>query len=110
MKLPNRKNVIISRDKLLMYLLSETHPDGMFKAKFFRSHGYNNKTVALLEKSLRSIVQSGDVLDIVSSEYGTKYVIVGKIKTPTGKAVKLKTIWIIDEGEECPRFVTAYPV
>jgi hypothetical protein len=36
-------------------------------------------------------------------------VIDGEIKTPTGVVVQLRTIWIIDAGEDIPRFVTAYP-
>ena len=110
MKLPNWKNVIILREKLSKYLLSETHPLGMFKAKFFRNLGFNNKNVTLLEKSLRIIAQSGDVVDMVSSDYGTKYVIDGEIKTPSREVVKLKTVWIIEKGEKRPRFVTTYPV
>jgi hypothetical protein len=46
----------------------------------------------------------------MSSSYGTKYVIDGMIETPDNIAVQVRTVWIIEEGEDRPRFVTAYPV
>jgi hypothetical protein len=38
-----------------------------------------------------------------------KYVITGTINTPVGKTVSILTVWIIDAGEDTPRFVTARP-
>jgi hypothetical protein len=34
----------------------------------------------------------------------------GSIQVQAGVSIKLRTIWIIDKGEEVPRFVTAYPM
>jgi len=45
----------------------------------------------------------------INTIYGTKYIINGNLKTPSGKELNVKTIWIIDTGQEIPRFVTAYP-
>lgn len=110
MKLPNRNNVIISREKLVQYILSETHALGRFKAKFFLDHGFNKTNVQLFENCLRNIAKSEDVGDASHSPYGIKYVIDGEVKTPNGKRVKLRTVWIIEKGEMRPRFVTIYPV
>jgi hypothetical protein len=41
--------------------------------------------------------------------YGKKYVVQGELIGPTGKKAKIITIWVIEEGEPIPRFVTAYP-
>jgi hypothetical protein len=38
-----------------------------------------------------------------------KYAIVGTINFPNGKIVNILTVWIIDVGQENPRFVTARP-
>lgn len=110
MKLPNGSKAIISRDKLTDYVLSETHATGKFKAKFFRKLGFNETNIRLFEKALRKIAKSQEVIDIISSEYGTKYIIDGEIDTPGKKVVKVKTIWIIEKGQINPRFVTVYPV
>jgi hypothetical protein len=46
----------------------------------------------------------------VPKRYGTKYVVVGSIRTPNGGDVSIRTVWIIEgEGADAPRFVTAYP-
>lgn len=110
MKLPNLKNVIISREKLIDYVLSETHATGKFKARFFRKLGFDETNVPLFEKTLRKIAKSQEVADIISSEYGTKYIIDGEIDTPRGKTTRIRTIWIIEKGQISPRFVTVYPV
>lgn len=110
MKLPNRENAYISPIKLNAYLLSETHPIGKAKAKLLRSMGFNETNVGLLKQELLSIAQSEDVKEAISSPHGVKYIIEGKIQTPIGSFIKILTIWIIDKGQERPRFVTAYPV
>lgn len=110
MKLQNRDHVVISREKLLKYILSETHSLGRFKAKYFESMGFNMRNVDALEKCLRSIAKTQQVKDTISSKYGTKYVLEGAVETPNGKTVKLCTVWIIEKEQTRPRFVTTYPV
>ena len=39
----------------------------------------------------------------------TEYVPLGRLETPTRKTPWVRTIWIIDRGQEAPRLVTAYP-
>ena len=43
------------------------------------------------------------------SPHGEKYVIIGRIASPAGKAPLVRTIWIIDSGANAARLVTAYP-
>jgi hypothetical protein len=108
--LPNKSLAYIPSGKLTAYLLSETHPVGKSKAKMFRLAGYNELNVGLLKEGLLSIAHSGDIVDTQSSEYGVKYVIEGLLLTPEGGPVRIRTVWIIDRGQDRPRFVTAYPV
>lgn len=109
MKLPNRDRAYVHSSKLIGYLLSKTHPDGKSKAKLLRAVGFNETNIDILKQGLLSIAQNQDVNEIVSSQHGIKYVIEGNLPTPLGGSVFLLTIWIIDNGQEIPRFVTAYP-
>jgi lactate dehydrogenase-like 2-hydroxyacid dehydrogenase len=110
LKLTNNSLAYIPSGKLTAYLLSETHSVGKSKAKLFRSVGYNELNVSLLKESLLSIAHTEDILDTQSSEHGVKYVIEGMLQTPAGGTLKIRTVWIIDRGQDRPRFVTAYPV
>jgi len=40
---------------------------------------------------------------------GIKYIVDGRLSTPSGKKVTVRTVWIVDKGSENPRLVTAYP-
>jgi len=110
MGLPNAEAARIEADKLEGYLLSETHPVGKFKAKFFRGVGFAESNVDVLLHGLLAIARSEEVIETLSSVHGVKYVVDGVIPAPFGARVKLRTVWIIDQGEDRPRFVTAYPV
>jgi len=110
MKLPNQENAYIPSPKLHDYLLSRTHSVGRWKARFFRALGFDETNVDVLEQSLIAIAHSEDVKDVVSSAHGTKYIIEGSLETPAGSRVQVRTVWIIDAGQDRPRFVTAYPM
>lgn len=110
MKLPNAENAYIDPRKLKDYLLSETHRHGKHKARFFRLMGFQDDNVELLGMALLNLARCDEVTKTVPSPRGTKYVIVGPAKTPSGLTVLLRTVWIILEGEDQPRFVTAYPI
>lgn len=109
MKLPNREYAFIPPEKLIGYLLSETHLDGKSKAKFFQGLGFDEKNLELLAQALLSIARNNEVTEITTSIHGTKYVIEGLLFTKYGYSPEVRTVWIIDRGEEWPRFVTAYP-
>lgn len=109
MKLPNRKNAIIPKEKLTNYLLSETHATGKFKARFFRNLGFDESNVELFENAIRKIAKQ-PAKETLTSPFGTKYVIDGEVETPSGEVVQLRTVWIIEEGQKRARFITIYPV
>lgn len=110
MKLPNRKNISISKEKLTTYLLSETHPVGSSKAKFFRGLGFDETNLDTLKQSLSKVAQTGDVKEVRELFYGINYAIDGAIETPSRKTVRVTTVWFIKTGRKTPSFVTAYPV
>ena len=41
--------------------------------------------------------------------FGQKFELRGIVQTPSGRPLRVVTIWIIRAGEKFPRFVTAYP-
>jgi hypothetical protein len=109
MQLPNRLQAYIPSQKLSAYLLSESHAIGKAKASFFRPLGFNEANVHLLEQGLLTLAHSATVQEVVSSPHGTKYVIEGLLDTPSRASPRIRTSWILEAGEETPRFVTAYP-
>lgn len=110
MKLPNGKNAYVSKEKLVDYILSETHPVGSTKAKFFRGLGFKERNMGQLAKSLIQIARANEIKSSRESIYGINYLIEGKVKTPSGKTVVIITVWFIEKGGNRPSFVTAYPV
>ncbi len=110
MAIPEAESARVDREKLTGYLLSESHPIGRSKATFFRGIGFDASNAALLEQGLLGIARREVVVESMLSRHGMKYIVDGAITTPLGSHIKLRTIWIIDQGQEHPRFVTAYPL
>jgi uncharacterized protein DUF6883 len=110
MRLPNRENAYLPPGKLTGYLLSETHALGREKARFFRAHGYDTDNATLLEQGLLAIAREGEVSQEIASSHGRKFVVEGTMTTPRGTIINLRTIWLMEPGDERPRFITAYPV
>jgi len=108
-KLPNSHEAYIPYPKLVDYLLSEVHSVGRIKARFFRSVGFDETNVQVLEQNLLAICRSEPVVKLVKSQHGAKYIIDGTLETPSGVGVRVTTVWIIEQNESVPRFVTAYP-
>ena len=109
MKLPNRKSVHIPTSKLEGYLLSITHTFGKSKAKYFRINGFNETNLEIFKRELENISLNNEIKERFSTSYGEKFIIDGIINTPKGGNIMVRTVWIIENGEKNPRFVTAYP-
>ena len=109
MQLPNAHRAYVSRKKLTEYLLSLSHPSGASKALFFRAIGYSQDNADELAHGLRSAAEEGEVVGTLTSEFGTKYILEGRLDTPVGRSVTVTTVWITAINDDRPRFVTAYP-
>lgn len=109
MKLPRNQEAIVPEDKISGYLLSESHPVGKAKARYFRKIGYTEKNVAQTREDLIKIVVTNAVSEEVSTLFGVKYIVDGDVVSPNGTRARPRTVWIIEIGEDLPRFVTAYP-
>ncbi len=109
MQLPNADKAYIPNQKLTHYLLSDTHPIGKAKAKFFRSVGFSVKNAYELREQLLRIVRMNPVQEVIATPHGLKYVVDGELHGPSGKVVYIRTVWIIEKNNFEPRFITAYP-
>ena len=109
MELPNKSKANVPLEKVIDYLLSETHSVGKSKAKYFRSYGFNDENASILADALLEIAQTTQVQDSEKSQFGVKYVLDGELETPNGDMIQVRTVWIIESDSDIPRFVTAYP-
>jgi len=109
-KLPNRRSAYISQGKLSGYLLSPTHAVGKAKSKFFHAIGFSAASEEALKQQLLTLAHTNEVTHISRSPHGIKYVIEGTLETKAKKKVRVRTVWIIEEHQNNPRFVTAYPL
>ncbi len=109
MKIPNGHRAIVTRVKVVEYLLNQAHPENGGKAEFFGMMGFSAGDWEVLAEALREIAASGTVLRSIESVHGSKFVVDGEMPAPSGKAVRVRTVWTIDAGFEDPRLVTAYP-
>ena len=109
MKLPHAEKATVEREKIVDYLLNPAHPDNAGKAPFFAGLGFRRDDWPALATAFRSLAQQGNVKFSMESPHGRKYILQGRLDTPSGKTPRVRTIWIIDRGREAPRLVTAYP-
>ena len=80
----NKKNASVALSKINNYLISENHPVGRWKAKIFKSHGYSSENIDKLQDGLLSIANEEEIKDVINTLYGTKYIIDGNLKAPSG--------------------------
>ena len=110
MAIPNAGQAIIDRRKLTAYLLSDRHPVGRHKARVLRALGYNAADADRLARDLRTIARTGSVEDARETPFGVRYIADGQVRSPSGRVVLLRTIWVTPKEATTPRFVTAYPL
>ena len=65
--------------------------------------------VSDLEGQLLEIARTEDVLEVKETPYGTKYIMDGDLLAATSRSARIRTVWIIETGDDRPRFVTAHP-
>jgi hypothetical protein len=108
-KLPNAQRAIVDLGKITDYLLNASHSDNGGKARFFGELGFARTEPVTLADALRTVAVEGDVVRHAESPHGRKFVVDGSIQAPRGRAAMVRTIWIVDVGQDAPRLVTAYP-
>src|SRR6056297_2333952 len=109
MKVPNCQDAEVPESKIVDYLLSPVHPEGGPKARFFLEYGFTAEAWSLLASALIKQVNENDYANAEKGRHGTKYLVVASIESPKGATTAVKTIWMIAEGTQHPRLITAYP-
>lgn len=108
MKIPGAERAIVDPAKVRDYLLSAEHRVGSAKARFFTNLGFERRNWAVLQQELlRFATQEAQFGS--ATRFGQKYVVPGTIQGPAGRVAPLVAVWIVLNGEDFPRFVTAYP-
>ena len=109
MRLPGAERAFVDPAKVRDYLLSTEHPTGRWKARFFRSLGYEATTWYRLQHDLRRLALLDRARLLRASLYGEKLQLDAMLHGPSDRAAHVVTIWIVRRGEDFPRFITAYP-
>lgn len=110
MKLPNWQQAIIPKSKITGYLLSPSHPYGRHKAAFFKRFGFRVESWEDMASALLAHADEHDVVQADDTRFGTRYNVEGELRTPDGRAPIIRVIWFIENGDDRPRLVTAYPI
>ena len=109
MLLPNFENAEIPEDKIVNYLLSESHPSGRYKAEFFKIFGFNKNSWHVFKKALLNHIQENNVIESSRTPFGVRYVVEGPMNAPDGRFPRIRSVWFIEYNAENPKLVTAYP-
>jgi len=104
MKLPNIAAASVPRGKIVDYLLSLLHKDGKGKAEFFKRFGFTVELWQILGEALVKHAVENEVVKTEITPFGIRYVVEGGLDTPSGRSVKIRTVWFIETGS----MATAY--
>lgn len=90
------------------YLLSQEHPVGRSKARFFESLGFTPADWPALQSSLLQLGRDGAAELGAATVFGQKYLVRGSIQGPSGETGVVVTVWILLTGEATPRLIAAH--
>lgn len=108
MKIPGAERAIVADAKVRDYLLSTEHRVGRGKARFFAQLGFEKESWEALQEQLVHLASRDAELG-EKTRFGQKYVVRDIIQGPEGRSALVVAVWIVLEGEEFPRLITAYP-
>jgi hypothetical protein len=106
----NGKNLVIEEKKVKKYLLNPAHPDGGGKAKYFENLGYTHSNWKQFVAALGDHAVKAEITQILSTEYGMKFILEGVIETLEGSQVLIRSVWVVNKQEKFPILVIAYPL
>ncbi|MCG3180707.1 MAG: hypothetical protein BIFFINMI_03070 [Phycisphaerae bacterium] len=110
MNLPGLVKAVVTRDKIADYLLSDTHPVGRHKARWFLGFGFSPSRWERLAEAMKRHAAANAVTKVEDSRFGTRYIIEGELETPDGRNPAIRAVWFVDTGQDVPRLVTAHPL
>jgi hypothetical protein len=107
MSLPFADQAIVSQAKLVEYLLNPDHPGGRGKAQFFLRLGFRREQPDLLRQALLHMASTAEMTE-TRGMFGRKFVGAGELATPSGRTVRVLTVWMLADG--VPPTSTGYRV
>ncbi len=107
MKLPFQNRLIIEESKIRNYLLDTLHHSGADKAAFFVSHSCN---VFSLKEIILKQAKDEEYTIKFETLFGEKYILESSVIMPDSKVIVLRSVWIVLDGTNFVKFVTAYPI
>jgi hypothetical protein len=111
MKMPYAHQAIVPKAKIVGYLLNLANENGHSKARFFLAFGF---TIEQWEVMANALLHHASLHEVTRIEprppFGIHYVIEGILDSPDGRNPSVRVIWIVDEGYDIPRLVSAYPL
>jgi hypothetical protein len=108
-RLPHSDNAVVDRAKIVHYLLNPAYSDNGGKAEFFEQPGFQRDRWEVLGTAFKTLAVWADVLNVSESPHGTKYILAGRLQSPSGKATLVQSVWIVEKGGDAARLVKAYP-
>jgi hypothetical protein len=108
MRLPNAEAARIPTDKLVRYVLDETHPRGRHKARVFASGlAITARDWRYLHDQILAALPSADLRATRITPFGVAYEVVLTIDGLNGASAPVVTTWII-QGAGPPRLTSAW--
>jgi hypothetical protein len=107
MKLPNGDHAIVDIRKLLDYCLNSQHPRGRNKARVFASVGIRESDAEELRVAILSAAREAEAELGVANVYGQRYVVDFDFFRQ-GRAVRIRTTWIVRSEDGLPRLTSCY--
>ncbi len=107
--LPNASQAVVEASKVRDYLLSPSHPIGRFKSVIFLALGYTQNEWVRLHDDLLTVAIRGTAEPGEKNQFGCKYTVSGTLRGPNGREGLFRTVWLVENDQSAPRFLTAYP-
>ena len=108
LKLPHPERAIVHIGKLTDYCLNPEHSSGKHKARVFKSAlNLDMEDAKTLRNVLLDVVYQKMAVPTKRNAYGQKYVIDFEM-SHSGRIAEVRTVWIVRDDENFPRFVTCY--
>jgi hypothetical protein len=107
-RLPHRDRAALDLRKFEDCCLNPSHPRGRHKARVFREAlGIGKDDAHWLQDAILAALADCNATELEADALGTRWRVDMPI-TRHGKAIMIRTIWIVRSGELAPRFVTCW--